>query len=81
MTAPKQPITNSDLQKIWDMALEMWKERSNVEYEPRLWTTLCYVRAYCAFAGLTPPKELYRDHYGPDQWPEIAEPVEDKDKK
>lgn len=78
---PGQIITNSDLQKVYDLAKANWMDRHNVEYEAHLWMPLCVIRAYCGLAGLPLPVEIYRDHYGPDEWPEIPDPIEDKEKK
>jgi hypothetical protein len=52
----------------------MWLERHNAEYESRLWVVLCYVKAYCAWAGLEQPKEIYRDFYGPEDYAEYLNP-------
>lgn len=75
------PLTNSDLQRVWELAKVDWLSRHNVEYEPNLFVILCYLKAYCGLAGLPLPVEIYRDHYGPDEYPEIAEPINLRDVK
>jgi hypothetical protein len=57
----KPPISNSELQRIYDSAKAMWGENHNPNYEPQLWNVLCVIRAYCQFTKQEEPEQENRD--------------------
>jgi len=55
-------IEPRDLDTVRRLALEIWKERSNKEYNAEQWTTLAYVLATWAVFGSTVRPELHRNY-------------------
>lgn len=59
VSLPEQ-ITESELNKVRELAMQTWKERINKEYNAEQWTTLCYVLATWAVFGAIQKQEKFR---------------------